>query len=141
MAAHDVVIHADAQAYKILDGKYFQLKRATDDSFGREYLGYECSVKVVENFDEAMDHIAEYSSRHSEAICTENKGLGEEFLKKTDAATVYVNASTRFSDGGVFGLGAEIGISTQKLHARGPFALEKLVTEKWIVRGNGQVRG
>lgn len=140
LAEYNVVIHADEDAYAILDGKYEHLQKATSESFGCEYLGYACSVKVVKNFDEAMNHIAEFSSRHSEAICTENKALGEEFLRKVDAATVYVNASTRFSDGGVFGLGAEIGISTQKLHARGPFALEKLVTEKWIVRGNGQIR-
>jgi glutamate-5-semialdehyde dehydrogenase len=87
-----------------------------------------------------MEHIRKFSSKHSEAILTENEDLANLFLKQVDAAVVYLNASTRFTDGEVFGLGAEIGISTQKLHARGPFALEKLVTEKWIVKGKGQIR-
>ena len=87
-----------------------------------------------------LEHIRRFSSRHSEAIVSGNEAISERFLKEVDAAAVYVNASTRFTDGGVFGLGAEIGISTQKLHARGPFALEKLVTEKWVVYGDGQVR-
>ena len=90
--------------------------------------------------DEALKHIRDFSSKHSEAIISEDKVLCERFLNEVDAAAVFANASTRFTDGGIFGLGAEIGISTQKLHARGPFALEKLVTEKWIVRGDGQVR-
>jgi glutamate-5-semialdehyde dehydrogenase len=95
---------------------------------------------VVSGLEDALQHSAQYSSRHSEAIITENTDLSERFLKEVDAAAVYVNASTRFTDGGIFGLGAEIGISTQKLHARGPFALEKLTTEKWICRGKGQLR-
>jgi glutamate-5-semialdehyde dehydrogenase len=90
--------------------------------------------------DEALEHIAKYSSKHSECIVSSSELHIEQFLNTVDAAAVYANASTRFTDGGEFGLGAEIGISTQKLHARGPFALEKLVTEKWIVRGNGQIR-
>ncbi len=90
--------------------------------------------------DEALEHIRIHSSRHSEAIVSEDAAVCRAFLEEVDAAAVYANASTRFTDGGVFGLGAEIGISTQKLHARGPFALEKLVTEKWVVEGNGQVR-
>jgi glutamate-5-semialdehyde dehydrogenase len=94
----------------------------------------------VDSFDEALKHIRKFSSKHSEAIVSKNEELSERFLNEVDAAAVFTNASTRFTDGGVFGLGAEIGISTQKLHARGPFALEKLVTEKWIVRGQGQVR-
>ena len=97
-------------------------------------------MKVVGEYKEALSHIAKYSSKHSEAIISEDQALCENFLKAVDAAAVYTNASTRFTDGGVFGLGAEIGISTQKLHARGPFALEKLTTEKWVVRGDGQVR-
>jgi glutamate-5-semialdehyde dehydrogenase len=97
-------------------------------------------VKVVAGPDEALSHIQVYSSRHSEAILSQNQPVIDRFLSEVDAAAVYANASTRFTDGAVFGLGAEIGISTQKLHARGPFALEKLVTEKWIVVGDGQVR-
>jgi glutamate-5-semialdehyde dehydrogenase len=95
---------------------------------------------VVKNIDEALDHISKFSSKHSEAIVSKNEAYCDRFLNEVDAAAVYSNASTRFTDGGEFGLGAEIGISTQKLHARGPFALEKLVTEKWFVKGNGQVR-
>lgn len=141
LSAFNVEIFADEIAYDILSAAaYPYLQRATPADFGREYLDYKCSVKVVADAEEALEHIRRYSSRHSEAIVTEDKALGDRFLQFVDAAAVYVNASTRFTDGGVFGLGAEIGISTQKLHARGPFALEKLVTEKWIVRGNGQIR-
>jgi len=141
MEKHAVEIYADDISYDILlKEKYPYLKRATESDFGREFLDFKCSVKVVEDFEEALSHISQYSSRHSEAIVTEDPDLMERFLNDVDAATVYTNASTRFTDGGEFGLGAEIGISTQKLHARGPFALEKLITEKWIVRGNGQVR-
>jgi glutamate-5-semialdehyde dehydrogenase len=114
--------------------------KAEPEDFGREFLDYKCSVKVVAGLEEALEHIRAYSSRHSEAIISQNHDFIESFLKEVDAAAVYANASTRFTDGGVFALGAEIGISTQKLHARGPFALEKLVTEKWVVRGDGQVR-
>jgi glutamate-5-semialdehyde dehydrogenase len=98
------------------------------------------AVKTVESFEEALLHIARYSSKHSEAILTENEETAARFLKMVDAAVVYVNASTAFTDGAQFGLGAEIGISTQKLHARGPMALEELTTYKWIVEGNGQTR-
>ena len=108
--------------------------------FGREFLSLKCAVKVVRDIDEALAHIQQYSTKHSEAIVSENKSICNRFLHDVDAAVVYMNASTRFTDGEEFGLGAEIGISTQKLHARGPFALEKLVTEKWIIKGNGQVR-
>ena len=94
----------------------------------------------MKNIDEALEHISEHSTKHSEAIVSQNKKACERFLREVDAAAVYANASTRFTDGEEFGLGAEIGISTQKLHARGPFALEKLVSEKWVLRGNGQVR-
>lgn len=136
-----VAIFADETAYKILaPTNYPHLHQATEADFGREFLDYKCSVKVVQSADEAFQHIQRYSSRHSEAIISEDPTLCERFLNAVDAAAVYTNASTRFTDGGVFGLGAEIGISTQKLHARGPFALEKLTTEKWVVRGNGQVR-
>ena len=136
-----VTVFADQEAYEILgQHAYPWLEKATHQSYGKEYLSYQCSIKVVNDFDEAIEHIRLFSSRHSEAIVTKDKLLAEQFLKTVDAAAVYVNASTRFTDGGVFGLGAEIGISTQKLHARGPFALEKLTTEKWIIRGNGQIR-
>lgn len=139
LGQYHVEIFADPAAYKILKG-YPHLRRATLADFGREYLDLKCAVKVVKDSTEAIDHIRKYSTKHSEAIVTEDKKAAEHFLHEVDAAAVYHNASTRFTDGEEFGLGAEIGISTQKLHARGPFALEKLVTEKWVIRGNGQVR-
>lgn len=113
---------------------------ATDDDFGKEFLDYILAVKVVDSTDEAIEHVAKYSLKHSEAIVTENRDTAEDFLKRVDSACCYWNASTQFSDGAQFGLGAEIGISTQKLHARGPFALEGLTTYKWIIRGNGHIR-
>ncbi|MFP5080147.1 glutamate-5-semialdehyde dehydrogenase [Pedobacter sp. JCM 36344] len=138
---YDVEVFADDQSYQLLDKLGFnRLNRAAEEDFGREFLDYKCSIKIVSGIEEALEHINKYSSKHSEAILTENQELAELFLKQVDAAVVYLNASTRFTDGEVFGLGAEIGISTQKLHARGPFALEKLVTEKWIVKGTGQIR-
>ncbi len=141
MKAYEVEIFADKTAYRVLkDAKYPQLQQAEPADFGREYLSYKCSIRVVSGIEQALEHIHTYSSKHSEAIISENERLCERFLREVDAAAVFTNASTRFTDGGVFGLGAEIGISTQKLHARGPFALEKLVTEKWVVRGNGQIR-
>lgn len=141
LQAYNVEIFADEKAYPLLQkAGYPYLQPATPEDFGREFLDFKCSVKVVNNVGEALDHIRHYSSKHSEAIITTNDEISERFLNEVDAAAVYVNASTRFTDGGVFGLGAEIGISTQKLHARGPFALEKLVTEKWFVHGSGQVR-
>ncbi len=136
-----VKVFADPIAYRILeDQKFSNLVTAEEADFGREFLDLKCSIKTVEGLDEALEHIATYSSKHSECIVSSNELAIERFLNIVDAAAVYANASTRFTDGGEFGLGAEIGISTQKLHARGPFALEKLVTEKWIVRGNGQIR-
>ncbi len=134
-----VGIFADSKAYKLLLG-YPYLTKAKPSDFGREFLSLNCAVKIVKNMDEALKHIRTYSTKHSEAIVTDNKKLAKQFLQSVDAAAVYHNASTRFTDGEEFGLGAEIGISTQKLHARGPFALEKLVTEKWIIQGKGQVR-
>lgn len=136
---YNVEIFADAKAFRLLKG-YANLQKASDEDFGREFLSLKCAVKVVKNIDEALLHIQQYSTKHSEAIVSKNKKQCERFLQEVDAAAVYSNASTRFTDGEEFGLGAEIGISTQKLHARGPFALEKLVTEKWIIKGNGQVR-
>ncbi|WP_448698963.1 glutamate-5-semialdehyde dehydrogenase [Mucilaginibacter sp. AW1-3] len=141
LLAYNVEIFADAESYAVLkELNYPYLQQATAEDFGREFLDFKCSVKVVGGYDEAVEHITQYSSKHSEAIVTQDQLLGERFVNEIDAAAVYINASTRFTDGGVFGLGAEIGISTQKLHARGPFALEKLVTEKWYVRGEGQIR-
>jgi glutamate-5-semialdehyde dehydrogenase len=136
---HAVEVFADEEAFKILEG-YQMLQHASAEDFGRVFLSLKCAVKVVENIDEALEHIRQYSTKHSEAIVSENKANCERFIKEVDAAVVYSNASTRFTDGEEFGLGAEIGISTQKLHARGPFALEKLVTEKWIITGDGQIR-
>lgn len=137
----NVEVFADEPAYEIFaQANYANLQPAKPDDFGREFLDYKIAVKVVAGPDEALSHIQTYSSRHSEAILSQNQPIIDRFLSEVDAAAVYANASTRFTDGGVFGLGAEIGISTQKLHARGPFALEKLVTEKWIVIGDGQVR-
>jgi glutamate-5-semialdehyde dehydrogenase len=141
LEAYQVEIFADPLSYDILtDLNYPRLNHATEEDFGREFLDFKCSVKTVSDTDEALKHIRNFSSKHSEAIVSENETICERFLSEVDAAAVFANASTRFTDGGVFGLGAEIGISTQKLHARGPFALEKLVTEKWIVRGQGQTR-
>lgn len=137
----NVEVFADETAYAIFErAGYPNLQHAGPEDFGREFLDYKCAVKVVAGLDEALSHIQTYSSRHSEAILSQDQSIIDQFLREVDAAAVYANASTRFTDGGVFGLGAEIGISTQKLHARGPFALEKLVTEKWIVIGDGQVR-
>jgi glutamate-5-semialdehyde dehydrogenase len=141
LVEYNVEIFADEDSYKILkDQNYPLVNKAEPEDFGREFLDFKCSVKIVDSTDEALDHIAKFSSKHSEAIITQDAVKTELFLNQVDAAVVYLNASTRFTDGQVFGLGAEIGISTQKLHARGPFALEKLVTEKWIVKGEGQVR-
>lgn len=136
-----VEIFAEEPAFSLLkELNYPFLTMAHAEDFGREFLALKCSLKVVNNLEEALTHIQKFSSKHSEAIISEDPEQIEAFLNVVDAAAVYANASTRFTDGGVFGLGAEIGISTQKLHARGPFALEKLVTEKWVVRGNGQIR-
>lgn len=136
---HRVEIFADKESHALLNG-YPYLKKATTVNYGQEYLSLKCSVKLVDGIGEALCHIRKYSTRHSEAIISKNKEVCRQFIDSVDAAVVYTNASTRFTDGEEFGLGAEIGISTQKLHARGPFALEKLVSEKWIVKGNGQIR-
>jgi glutamate-5-semialdehyde dehydrogenase len=142
LAEKQVEIFADETAYMILEGHYPDdlLKHAKPEHFGTEFLAMKMAIKVVESFDDALDHIAAYSSKHSEAIISEDKLRVKTFLTCVDAAAVYVNASTAFTDGAQFGLGAEIGISTQKLHARGPMGLEELCSYKWIVKGNGQVR-
>ncbi|BBE16466.1 gamma-glutamyl phosphate reductase [Aquipluma nitroreducens] len=138
----NVIIYADEKAFTALDGKYPSelLEHATEESFGTEFLDYKMAVKTVADLDEALDHIATFSSKHSEAIVSEDQETLEIFRKSVDAAAVYCNVSTAFTDGAQFGLGAEIGISTQKLHARGPMALEELTSYKWIVDGDGQIR-
>lgn len=130
-----VELRCDPAAYSIIGGTL-----ATDADFDTEFLNYILAVKVVEGVDEAIDHIAKHSTHHSDAIIAEDQTAAEKFLAAVDSAAVYVNASTRFTDGGEFGLGCEIGISTQKLHARGPMGIEELTTYKYIVRGNGQIR-
>ncbi|MEA5403154.1 glutamate-5-semialdehyde dehydrogenase [Arcicella sp. DC2W] len=140
-AKAEVEIFADEISFEVLSQhQYPYLQKAQESDFGKEFTDFKCSIKTVKNTDEALEHIRKHSTRHSEAIITTNDKLAEKFITEVDAAAVYTNASTRFTDGGQFGLGAEIGISTQKLHARGPFALEKLVTEKWLITGDGQIR-
>jgi len=138
----NVIIYADEKAYPALKGKYPDnlLKQATPESFGTEFLDYKMSIRTVACLEEAREHIARYGSKHSECIITENPATAERFQNSVDAACVYVNASTAFTDGAQFGLGAEIGISTQKLHARGPMALEELTAYKWVIQGEGQIR-
>ena len=136
-----VVIEADEAAYEVLSAhNSTQLFRATENSFGTEYLSLRMAVKTVADAHEAVEHISRYGSGHSESIVTENEETARLFLTAVDASCVYHNAPTSFTDGAQFGLGAEIGISTQKLHARGPMALEEITTYKWIIRGNGQTR-
>ena len=141
-ASHEVVIYADDKAHKALEGNYqeFLLHQARPEDFGVEWLSHKMSIRTVSSLDEALEHIARFSSKHSEAIVSENEDHVSKFLKHVDAACVYANASTAFSDGAQFGLGAEIGISTQKLHARGPMGLRELTSYKWVVKGDGQVR-
>ena len=142
MAQKNVVIEADEQSYAALDGKYPAelLEHATDESFGKEFLAYRMSIKTVASFEEALKHIRHFTSHHSECIVTENTEHGRKFQQYIDAACVYVNVSTAFTDGAQFGLGAEIGISTQKMHARGPMGLEEITTYKWLINGDGQTR-
>lgn len=132
----NVEIRGDERAMAAANG----IIPATEDDFSTEYLDYIISVKTVDTLDEAIKHINKYSTRHSEAIITQNSEHAKEFLQRVDSSSVYVNASTRFTDGGEFGLGAEIGISTQKLHARGPMGLRELTTTKYLIFGNGQIR-
>jgi len=138
----NVLIYADTEAYKSLDGHYPAelLKPATAESFGIEFLSYTMSIKTVDDLASAIGHITEYSSKHSECIVTENEEHAHLFTQLIDAACVYTNVSTAFTDGAQFGLGAEIGISTQKLHARGPMGLEEITSYKWIIEGEGQIR-
>ncbi|MFR9651078.1 MAG: glutamate-5-semialdehyde dehydrogenase [Rikenellaceae bacterium] len=142
LAVKSVTIYADPASYFALEGSYPAelLQHADEGSFGTEFMDYKMAIKSVEGIDEAMKHIAKYSSRHSESIVTEDLAAANLFLKGVDAACVYHNVSTAFTDGGQFGFGAEIGISTQKLHARGPMALPELTTYKYIIMGAGQTR-
>ena len=140
MAEKQVIIYADEQAFKNLDGKYPLLEHATDESFGTEFMDYKLAIKTVASLEEALDHIDENGSGHSEAIITMNEQAARKFQAHVDAACVYWNAPTSFTDGAQFGLGAEIGISTQKLGPRGPMALEEITTYKWLIEGEGQIR-
>lgn len=142
LAEKNVTIYADENAFETLSGKYPEnlLEKADESSFGTEFLDYKMSVKTVKNADEAINQVTKYSSKHSECIVTENKKVAGFYTKSVDAACVYTNVSTAFTDGAQFGLGAEIGISTQKLHARGPMGLEELCSYKWLIEGDGQVR-
>ena len=137
-----VMIYADERAFTALYGKYPEelLKHATAESFGTEYMDYKMAIRTVDSVEEALNHIQQYGSGHSEAIITNNKDTAHLFEQRVDAACVYVNAPTSFTDGAQFGLGAEIGISTQKLGARGPMALEEITTYKWLIEGSGQIR-
>jgi glutamate-5-semialdehyde dehydrogenase len=135
-----VEIHADAESLRVLSTAGLASVPSTPDDWGKEFLSLVAAVKVVGSLDEALDHIREHGSGHSEAIVTEDAAAAARFLNEVDAAAVFVNASTQFTDGGEFGLGTEVGISTQKLHARGPMGLQELTTYKWVVEGTGQVR-
>ncbi len=136
-----VEMHSDPRALAILkQNPSLKLVPATEDDWGKEFLSLVAAVKVVDSLDETLEHIERYGSGHSEAIVTEEYGAAMRFLNEVDAACVYVNASTRFTDGGQFGLGAEVGISTQKFHARGPLGVRELTSYKWIILGSGQVR-
>ena len=142
LADKEVVIYADVKAFTFLNGNYPSrlLQKSTGESYGTEFLDYKMSVKTVENIESAVNHIAAFSSKHSECIISEDEKNISYFDKVIDAACVYTNVSTAFTDGAQFGLGAEIGISTQKLHARGPMALQELCSYKWIIKGDGQTR-
>ena len=142
LAEQNVIIYADEPSYAALNGKYPTglLQPAADESFGTEFLDYKMSIRTVESIDQAVGHISKYSSKHSECIVSEDPEAVAFFQKVVDAACVYANVSTAFTDGGQFGFGAEIGISTQKLHARGPMALPELTTYKYIITGDGQTR-
>jgi glutamate-5-semialdehyde dehydrogenase len=132
-----VIVHACEKSIAHMPGAV----PAAEEDWATEYLALELSVKVVQSLDEALEHIARYSTHHTESILTKNIPNAERFLAEVDSAVVMVNSSTRFTDGGEFGFGAEVGISTQKLHARGPMGLKELTSTKWLIRGSGQVRG
>jgi glutamate-5-semialdehyde dehydrogenase len=137
LTSSGVIVHACEKSISLMPGAV----PATNEDWATEYLSLELSVKVVRDLDEALDHIARYSTHHTESILTTDIPNAERFLSEVDSAAVMVNSSTRFTDGGEFGFGAEVGISTQKLHARGPMGLKELTSTKWLIRGSGQVRG
>ncbi len=142
LVKHNVLIHADQVSYSILQKLYPNalLQKVTAKDYGKEFLGLEMAIKVVNGFDQGLAHVMRYTSHHSEAIITNTKRLADQFVRSVDAAAVYINAPTSFTDGFEFGLGAEVGISTQKLHARGPMGLSALTSYKWIIEGQGQIR-
>ena len=140
LAEKNVLIYADDRAYKALEGSYPKLEHATEESFGTEFMDYKMALKTVDSLDGALEHIRLHGSGHSECIITENTTNAQRFQAEVDAACVYVNAPTSFTDGAQFGLGAEIGISTQKLGPRGPMALREMTTYKWLIDGRGQTR-
>lgn len=136
-----IKFHADEYSFNLLSGTAnTSVEKATDEDFGNEYLDYECCIKTVENIEEAISYINRHNTKHSESIITESRANAKLFQAKIDASCVYVNASTRFTDGGEFGFGAELGISTQKLHARGPMGIKALTTTKYLIDGDGQTR-
>ena len=136
-----VKFHADEYSFNLLSGTAnTSVEKATDEDFGNEYLDYECCIKTVENIEEAISYINRHNTKHSESIITESRANAKLFQAKIDASCVYVNASTRFTDGGEFGFGVELGISTQKLHARGPMGIKALTTTKYLIDGDGQTR-
>jgi glutamate-5-semialdehyde dehydrogenase len=135
-----VAVHGDAEVEGFAREAGAAYSMATDEDFAREYLSLDISARVVDSLDEALEHVRRYGTGHTEAIVTEDRGAARRWVAEVDAAAVLVNASTRFTDGGEFGFGAEIGISTQKLHARGPMGLSELTTTKWVVEGDGQIR-
>ncbi|MDH4295267.1 MAG: gamma-glutamyl-phosphate reductase, partial [Cyclobacteriaceae bacterium] len=142
LADKNVQLYADEKAFSALDKTYpaSLLSKAQETHFGTEFLDYKMSIKTVSNIAEALDHIFRYGSKHSEVIIADDENTITHFLTTVDAAAVYANASTAFTDGAQFGLGAEIGISTQKLHARGPMALREMTSYKWLIKGNGTIR-
>jgi glutamate-5-semialdehyde dehydrogenase len=140
LQTRDVKLYVDERSMELLGGKAANLNLATERHYATEFLGLEMAIKVVDSLEEAVEHIAAYGTGHSEAIITRDLKASQQFVEGVDAAAVYINASTRFTDGGVFGMGAEIGISTQKLHARGPVGLKELTSTKYVVTGDGHIR-
>jgi glutamate-5-semialdehyde dehydrogenase len=136
LRARGVTVHGDATVESLADG----VVPATEEDWATEYLSLDIAMRVVDDLDDALDHIRRYSTHHTESIITQDQAHAERFLAEVDSAVVMANASTRFTDGGEFGFGAEVGISTQKLHARGPMGLTELTSTKWLARGVGQVR-
>jgi len=143
LSKHQVELHCDQSSMDILNTNTpdMVLKEALQEDWGKEFLSLVAAVKIVDSVESAIDHIATYGSGHSDAIVTEDAESAARFLNEVDSCAVYLNASTRFTDGAEFGMGAEVGISTQKFHARGPMGLRELTSYKWLIRGTGQIRG